>query len=388
MKILIFAFRVLSSGYGVDLVIKQLAIAWEEIGYEVFVGCIQTDLKSEKIKTLLETKESIIAYIKEVNPNFIYIHTFPFWKFLPDIKKEFSCPVIMHDYGDPTPELIENEFLKSFLKKQYPIRLDNMIYADGIICISEFVRTDVGYKNAEIVLLGSENIQDLGLKNTIPKKKLKIGMLGRIGVGENDYKGLNYFIQLAKTLGFNNYDFYFSGHGEKVYSEKLIEAGFIIKLNLTEDEKVRYLRDLDIFISTSLWEGFNLPLLEAQALGTLSLAFDVGAHPEVTIFNFGSVVEMCFFIEQINLKRELLLFYSNCCYTFARSRFSWIRAAHQILKISIKNKGDWAKLEVKNRRGIKNIIGIYFYILRLIKDEGFFNTFIYLFKRKFFRRKR
>ncbi len=35
-------------------------------------------------------------------------------------------------------------------------------------------------------------------------------------------------------------------------------------------------------VSTSRWEGFNLPLAEMQWLGKPALAFNVGAHPEVT----------------------------------------------------------------------------------------------------------
>ena len=36
-------------------------------------------------------------------------------------------------------------------------------------------------------------------------------------------------------------------------------------------------------LSLSLWEGFNLPLVEMQWCGRPVLAFSLGAHPEVTV---------------------------------------------------------------------------------------------------------
>ena len=41
------------------------------------------------------------------------------------------------------------------------------------------------------------------------------------------------------------------------------------------------MRLADVGVSTSLWEGFNLPLAEMQWFGRPSLVFNVGAHPEV-----------------------------------------------------------------------------------------------------------
>jgi len=35
----------------------------------------------------------------------------------------------------------------------------------------------------------------------------------------------------------------------------------------------------------TLWEGFNLPLVEAQACGRPVIAFDLGPHPEVVEHN-------------------------------------------------------------------------------------------------------
>src|SRR5437773_3551424 len=47
------------------------------------------------------------------------------------------------------------------------------------------------------------------------------------------------------------------------------------------DEPRRALKLCDVYITATRWEGFNLPLAEAQAMGRPCVAYAVGAHPEV-----------------------------------------------------------------------------------------------------------
>ena len=84
-----------------------------------------------------------------------------------------------------------------------------------------------------------------------------------------------------------------------------------------------YLRRLDVFISCSQWEGFNLPLVEAQALGTVGLAFDVGAHPEVTPLVVAHLHEAVTLIDTYSRHPGLLGEHAAKGYHFVRRRFAW-----------------------------------------------------------------
>ena len=57
----------------------------------------------------------------------------------------------------------------------------------------------------------------------------------------------------------------------------VVALGFPSDAELTE-----IMRRCDLGLSMSLWEGFNLPFVEMQQLGVPVLAFNLGAHPEVT----------------------------------------------------------------------------------------------------------
>ena len=49
----------------------------------------------------------------------------------------------------------------------------------------------------------------------------------------------------------------------------------------TDDDMPYYYAACDVYATATLWEGFNIPLVEAQACGKPIIAFDIGPHPEV-----------------------------------------------------------------------------------------------------------
>ena len=58
----------------------------------------------------------------------------------------------------------------------------------------------------------------------------------------------------------------------------------VVPIGFPDDvELADVMRRVDLGISVSRWEGFNLPLAEMQWLERPALAFDVGAHPEVVV---------------------------------------------------------------------------------------------------------
>jgi hypothetical protein len=93
-------------------------------------------------------------------------------------------------------------------------------------------------------------------------------------------------------------------------------------LNCSDAEKWDYLKGLDLFVSCSLWEGFNLPLAEAQALGTAAIAFDTGAHPEVCPLLFSNLQEAAHFVTACASDPELLKKHSLAASHFVRSKFN------------------------------------------------------------------
>lgn len=56
----------------------------------------------------------------------------------------------------------------------------------------------------------------------------------------------------------------------------------ILPIGFPDDHELQFImKQVNLGISLSLWEGFNLPIAEMQMLGRSVLAFNAGAHPEV-----------------------------------------------------------------------------------------------------------
>lgn len=58
-------------------------------------------------------------------------------------------------------------------------------------------------------------------------------------------------------------------------------GGVVFTGFVADDELPAYYGTCDAYVTCSLWEGFNIPIVEANACGKPAVAFNVGSHPEV-----------------------------------------------------------------------------------------------------------
>jgi hypothetical protein len=101
----------------------------------------------------------------------------------------------------------------------------------------------------------------------------------------------------------------------------------------------------DIFVNTSKWEGFNLPLLEAQFQGVPVLAYDHGPHPEVCrrgetgilVDDVDSMVDQLLALANDRDKRTA---FGRRATSFAAT-FSWAKSC-SALEMAIKRAGSSA----------------------------------------------
>lgn len=353
----------MAMGFGVDVVVGETARRFKKLGAEVLIGVIDqepdvyADLNIRKLDAFNPVSKSFLI---SADPDIIILHTFPFFEQVKYLK-EFA-PVIFWEHGDPSPEL-QNEPARSFLINEKRHKQEfGYKEANGIIAISEFISSEIGDFPNEIIVNGSNHIEQTAIKEKhfSSAENLKVGVLNRVGPGENRYKGVEYFHDLVNEIGKENkIQFFFSGRGKEVDAMPLKNSGIEVKLNLTENEKIDYLRNLDVFISFSLWEGFNLPLVEASRLGTLSLALDTGAHPEVTPFVFRNVIEMAHFLRELALDKGLLNYYSKLSQEFVISKFDWNKSSEQAFQFLRKI---YIRDTIKSNLTIKKRMIIYFHV--------------------------
>ena len=241
--------------------------------------------------------------------------------------------------GDPSPELFDRDRAARHAERQ---RKQTQCYpaADAIVAISRFVRHDIGYevgRQPEVLIYnGCDHAPDLGPKTateiTPAGRPLRVGTLARLGSGEAHYKGTAEFIGMIGALRDRGIGVTpcFLGRGTMDEAARFTREGFEVHLNASDGQKWEYLRSLDVFVSCSRWEGFNLPLVEAQALGTVSLALNVAAHPEVTDKTFVDISALIRHVVCYHADRELLHRDSMHAYQVTRAKFRWEEAADHL----------------------------------------------------------
>ncbi len=329
-RTIVFLPVVMIRGFGVAIVVEELSRRLMTRGIDVRIGCERTDgtFSGLKVDPIICTAQGVRDYVRDLDSPILVPQASPFFELVPELSKDYECWV--WENGDPTPSLFIHDRIerKSIVQNKF----DNVLpCAKKIIAISDFIKHDINVRDAKIILLGCDHCPTISAKEQShysPNQPLKVGALMRIGPGEALYKGNNLFTDLisqVKRLGIP-VEAHAAGRGNERDASVFSEQGIVTHLNLSDPQKFEYLRGLDIFISFSLWEGFNLPLVEAQAMGTLSFALDTGAHPEVCPFILNTPSDAIRYIHRATQDRHWLCKKSAECFNFVRSNLSWDKA--------------------------------------------------------------
>jgi len=342
MRILIFTC-VLKQGYGVGLVIKKQVEGLMKKGInDIFIAT--PDAEGIRNSSLLKNRSIIIGSdyrsskraIHDVRPDIIIVHTPPYWEHIARFN-DFKTIKIAYDNGEPFPtfftgsevrerEKIDRDKYKSI--KKYHIH----------VSISDFIKRCSGIQNSTTIYYGADHIEDNNVDISsdirnylgIDTKAFLISTLSRIGVGEGFYKGFDLLIRvknmLQKIMDKGRVHFIMMGRSipkDNPVERRLKDEGFDVLENVDDSIKMNVLKHSDIFFSPSLWEGFNLPLVEAQYVGTPSVCFSIGAHPEVSVYHFTSTGELTSFILMLYRNESLRKKCGQTCTSYVRRKFTW-----------------------------------------------------------------
>lgn len=338
-KILILSSRFLT-GYGVGLVIRKQAEGFRKRGFDNLVIAAsdvrEADLPRDvKILAVGLEREDTERLILAQRPDLVIAHTPPFFSHV-GLCRDYPAVKVVYDYGEPYPDLFPDEAARQEVNRKKCLALREFHLH---ISISEYIKKVSGIPGSRVNYLGTDHIaagpeavagnvrEMLGLK---PDAFL-ITTLSRIGQGESRYKGFDLIRLIRQRLseecgGAADVAFLVCGKsapGAEGVKAELTADGCHVLLDLEEDFKRDILRQSDVYLSTSLWEGFDLPLTEAQYLGVPAAAFSTGAHPEVCPFHFPTVDELAGHLAVLRREPEYRRECGRVCAQFVRKRFTW-----------------------------------------------------------------
>lgn len=322
MRIAMLAPR-MTMGHGVAEAVAMQVRGMRAAGVDAVVGCLEYDDYYSDVapQRVAPDPGAVRDFASNHGAAVIIGHGSPYFEVLPAVTGPFHT--IVYEYGDPNPELFDSQAAARRGSAGFKRR---HVYPNvsRVAAISRFIRKDIDWPGAHVIVLGIEHVPDLGPKPAdlaASGRPMRVGALMRMGAGEFRYKGPRELRELSKMVPDVQWEL--AGRGCRSDARGLQESGFLVHLNPSDTERSRFLREVDVFVTTSLWEGTNLPLVEAEALGTPGLALDVAAHPEFTPFVFDSLEAMAAQLISYRDNRQLVSDAGRRSYDFVRERMSW-----------------------------------------------------------------
>jgi glycosyltransferase involved in cell wall biosynthesis len=298
---LCFLTERLLRGWGVDHVVHRLADGLARRGHEVDVVCLYADGSqgpaAYRVRILeppagpyerLEDRIVAAPGLLTQRPYDLYVATlYPFF----GVAARLGLPVVHFEFGvvDPRGQPPQTRLILDRIRRE---AAGHQRRARRVATISRFLvqeqiapevhpRTDVVHLGAdsygEPVAAGGVRAR-LGLSETAEI----VGYLGRIE--RATYKGLDDLVAIVTAVRRRRPAVRLLLVGLCDRATERYFAGLErvdVRPNVTADDVPAYLAAMDVVASASRWEGFNLPIAEAQYHRRPVVTYDVGAHPEV-----------------------------------------------------------------------------------------------------------
>lgn len=166
--------------------------------------------------------------------------------------------------------------------------------------------------------------------------------VGRINPKDQPYKGTGELFELVPKLRKNHAQlkWVMVGLGNENDRQLCLRNGIIPLLNYPDWKMRQVFVGCDFYATASKWEGFNLPILEAQYFGKPAVAYKLAAHPEVVLdgktgFLATSRTELESSILKLIKDKDLREQTGQAGREWAR-RFNWMNCAKEFEKLFIR----------------------------------------------------
>ncbi len=295
-------------GFGVDLVIDRVAGGLAANGHEVTVYASVTDETLDsggyRLKLIPTPAYSFfpryelsaqrhLRFINEEKNDVYFIETFPYFSYLPRLK----TPAVAVDHGVSSTEGFPWKIRANFAYLNFLHQHLYLRYARRIVTVSEYLRQELpaGLRSRTSVIYNgadhypqraddSENgRQSLRSELGVAGDEVLMLYVGRLAAHHQPYKGTAQLVDMYRRLRTQNpaIRLLMAGFGGEEERAWLEGEGVLVLANAPAEQMPAIFAASDIYVTASRWEGFDLPIVEAQSFGKPVVGLKIGAHPEV-----------------------------------------------------------------------------------------------------------
>jgi GT2 family glycosyltransferase len=279
-------------GHGVAVVIALQVEAFVKYGYDVIVAGPRTAndfpyISCKRIEVHDPLSAAFLAAHSAVD--IIIAHTPPFFS----VARWTGAhpPVIAYDYGEPPPEWFPDESTRKAVLAE---KDQSLMMATAVYAISDAIAAESRTPVDGVIPLGNAHLGQWDQASNAKRQKVReargwedsfvVLNVCRFHQGERHYKGINLYADAKDSL--QALDFNFSkkvvfvlcGKGTQDDVAAMSKRGLVVAANVTNEEMSDLYCAADAYMNFSQWEGYNLGIGQALAMGLPTLASDIPAH--------------------------------------------------------------------------------------------------------------
>jgi GT2 family glycosyltransferase len=296
-------------GFGVPVVIQQHARKLVEKGYEVVIGgsAAENELSFPGCeRVILNSAKEAAIYAFASGVALVVSHTPPFFEV--PILIGGHIPVLAYDYGEPSAEFFQDPTRSYLLNVGYQKR-GAAALTTTIATISQSVKDETLNKDALVVGLANSHLatwsEDLRpARDRFREKKgwcdgFVVLTVCRFHENERAYKGLDKIADILREFPYlypkqsKPLIWVLAGAGTPTDVEQAEELGFTVFPNVSDAMLADLYKAADAYMGFSKWEGYNLGISQALAMGLPTLGSDIPAHREFGIVTTNSALIAC-----------------------------------------------------------------------------------------------
>jgi GT2 family glycosyltransferase/glycosyltransferase involved in cell wall biosynthesis len=296
-------------GYGVPVVIQQHARKLIECGYEVVIGGPLADNElsfpgCERV--VLSSAQEAAVYAFSTDIALVVSHTPPFFEV--PIMIGGHIPVLAYDYGEPAAEFFQDPTRSYLLNVGYQKRAAAAL-TTTLATISQSVKNETLNQDALVLGLANSHLpawsealrpeRDRARAARDWQQGFVILTVCRFHENERAYKGLDKIAMILREFPYlypeasKRLIWVLAGAGSPSDVAQAEQLGFTVFPNVADDTLADLYKAADAYMGFSKWEGYNLGISQALAMGLPTLGSDIPAHREFGIPTTNSVLVAC-----------------------------------------------------------------------------------------------
>lgn len=285
-------------GHGVPVVLKEQVEYLAQQGHVVYVGGPRgnndfTYAGCERIE--VEDPRLAAAFAAQHNIDAVVAHTPPFFSTFRWLGS--GVLRVAFDHGEPTPEFFPDAPARRATLSEKHLSLG---MADLKVAISEAIRAESGEPDMVVVRNANSHLNVWGPEYEPVREatRERLGWADKVVVlnvcrfhrSERHYKGIDAYVALHEAFVRTHPEaagrvvFALCGKGTEKDVADMRAQGLAVFPNVTDEEMTELYAAADLYANMSKWEGYNLGIGQALAMGLPVVASDIPAHREFGVF--------------------------------------------------------------------------------------------------------